>query len=258
MSKEPTNPSLKASIGLVKRVPGGQFTRGSRFHLRESPARIITLPEFEIAHVQVTVNQYSAFVESGSIGEERWWDETGWNWLHGKEDGWGRDDRFTPDAWQVQKKRPHHPVTGVTWYEARAYCAWLSNQKSQTIRLPTEDEWEYAARGEDGRPFPWGETFDSSLANTLESGNQDTVEAGSFEGDISPFEVHDMGGNVQEWTASEYIPLPGEVYPSEVLYVARGGSFNDGAFGARVSYRRAYPPGFFYPFLGFRVVVAHL
>ena len=65
----------------------------------------------------------------------------------------------------------------------------------------------------------------------------------------------DMAGNVQEWTASRYVPLSGEVLPAQVMFVARGGSFNDSVFGSRTSYRRAYPPGYFYPFLGFRVVV---
>ncbi len=83
----------------------------------------------------------------------------------------------------------------------------------------------------------------------------DTVDATSLPGDISPFEVMDLAGNVQEWTSSAYTPLPDEVYASRVLFVARGGSFNDTAFGARTSYRRAYPPGYFYSFLGFRVVV---
>ena len=75
--------------------------------------------------------------------------------------------------------------------------------------------------------------------------------------DTSPYGVLDMAGNVQEWTASPYQPLPGEVYPPGDLFVARGGSFNDTAYGARTSYRRAYPPGYFYPYLGFRVVVEH-
>lgn len=246
--------SAKASIGLVKRIPGGYLRMGSRFHPREYPPRLVYVKEFEIAHVPVTVNQYAVFLDSGAMDQPRWWTQEGWAWRQGQRDGWGREDRSKPDRWEMQK-RPHHPVVGVTWYEAQAYCAWLSYQKKQLVRLPSEEEWEYAARGDDGRPFPWGEEFDPALANTQESERYETVEAGSMPGDVSPFGVLDLAGNVQEWTASPYQPLPDEAFPAQTLFVARGGSFNDTAYGCRTSYRRAYPPGYFYPFLGFRVVV---
>jgi formylglycine-generating enzyme required for sulfatase activity len=252
--EKPAHISSKASIGFVKAIPGGEVQMGSRFHPREE-RRIVHLAAFEIAHATVTVNQYSAFLESQAASQERWWSQEGWAWVAGISDGWGRENRKIPDAWEVQAKRPFRPVVGITWYEAEAYCNWMTYQKKRPVRLPSEEEWEYAARGEDGRPFPWGEYFDANLTNTLESGLLDTVDAGSLPGDNSPFGVMDMAGNVQEWTASRYVPLSGEVLPAKVMVVARGGSFNDSVFGSRVSYRRAYPPGYFYPFLGFRVVV---
>lgn len=227
---------------------------GSRFHIREE-RRSVPLAAFEIAHAPVTVNQYAAFLDNRAAEQERWWSSEGWAWLQGGLGGWGRENRQIPDAWEEQVKRPYRPVVGVTWYEADAYCRWITYQKKRPVRLPAEEEWEYAARGEDGRPFPWGELFDASLANTLESGRMDTVDAGSLPGDTSPFGVLDMAGNIQEWTTSRYFPFPGELVPAEILYVARGGSFNDSVFGSRTSYRRAYPPGYYYPYLGFRVVV---
>lgn len=227
---------------------------GSRFHPREE-RRMIRLPAFEMAHAPVTVSQYAAFLDAKAADQEGWWSQEGWAWLKGNLNGWGRENRKIPDAWEIQVKRPYRPVVGVTWYEAEAYCNWMRYQKKRPVRLPTEEEWEYAARGEDGRPFPWGEYFDANLTNTLESGRLDTVDAGSLPGDMSPFGVMDMAGNVQEWTASRYTPLSGEVHPAPELFVARGGSFNDSVFGSRTSYRRAYPAGYFYPFLGFRVVV---
>jgi len=247
--------STKASIGLVKRIPSGTFQMGSRFHLRESPRRTVSVSEFQIAHAPVTVNQYAAFVDSGAVQEKRYWSAEGWLWLNGDSDGWGREDRKVPEGWEAQLKKSVHPVTGLTAYEAEAYCAWLGSVKNKAVRLPTEQEWEYAARGDDGRPFPWGEEFNAQLTNTVETEIFSTVEAASLAGDISPFGVMDMGGNVQQWTSSIYTPLPKEVLPPGPLRVARGGSFNDTVFGARTSYRRAYPPGFFYPFLGFRIVV---
>jgi iron(II)-dependent oxidoreductase len=234
--------SIKASIGLTQRIPGGYFYMGSRFHLREFPTRQVMVNEFDIANMPVTVGQYKIFVEAGACKQERWWSKSGWAWVNGFSDGWGREDRSIPDAWSIQKRRESHPVVGITWYEADAYCNWLSYIKKKTIRLPQEQEWEYAARGNDGRPYPWGEEFDSSFTNTLQA-------------DSSPFDVHDMAGNIQEWTSGEYNPVADELFPAGVLHVARGGSFNDTAFGSRTSYRRGYPSGYFFSFLGFRIVV---
>ena len=248
----------QASIGLLKRIPGGDFHIGSRFHRRESPARVASVAEFEIAHVPVIVRQYAVFVESKAVNDGKWWSEEGWAWLNGELDGWGRNNRYRPDNWEAQKAFPVRPVTGVSAYEAEAYCAWLGSVKGKLIRLPTEEEWELAARGDDGRPFPWGEEFDSILANTAEHENGDVMDAATLPGDISPFGVMDMCGNVQQWTSSVYTPIEGEAYPPGPLRVARGGSFNDTLYGSRTSYRRAYPPGYFYPFLGFRVVVRNV
>lgn len=243
------------SIGLTKRIPGSFFRMGSRFHTREQPSRVMQVAEFQIAHVPVTVSQYEAFIDDQAIREKRWWSEAGWEWFNARADGWGRKDRRAPDGWVAQLNKPAHPVTGVTYFEAEAYCRWIGSVKNKKVRLPTEIEWEYAARGDDGRPFPWGEDFEARLVNTLEGEIAATVEAASMPGDSSPFGVMDMCGNVQQWTASVYDPVPAEVTPPGVLYVARGGSFNDTVFGSRTSYRRGYPPGFFYPFLGFRIVV---
>jgi iron(II)-dependent oxidoreductase len=247
--------SNKASIGLTQRIPGGYFYMGSRFHPREAPSRQVNVNEFDIVSMPVTVGQYKIFVEASACRDEHWWSKAGWAWVNGLTDGWGRDDRQVPDAWNIQKRRDSHPVVGVTWYEVEAYCNWLSFIKKKTIRLPLEQEWEYAARGSDGRPYPWGEEFDAAITNTLETGIFDTVEAASRQADSSPFDVHDMAGNVQEWTSSEYTPLAGETFPLGILRVARGGSFNDTSFGSRTSYRRAYPPGYYFSFLGFRIVV---
>jgi formylglycine-generating enzyme required for sulfatase activity len=250
-----TDYSSKASIGLTRKVPTGTFRMGSRFHPRENPPRYVFVAEFEIAHAPVTVSQYAVFLDSKGVDDRRWWSEVGWAWRQGQVDGWGRENRSRPDAWPVQQKRAFRPVVGVTAYEAEAYCAWLSDVKGKAVRLPTEEEWEYAARGDDGRPFPWGEEFDPTLTNTAESELSDCVDVASMPGDVSPFAVLDMCGNVQQWTSSAYTPIPKEIVPPGALCVARGGSFNDTVFGSRTSYRRAYPPGFFYPFLGFRIVV---
>ena len=247
--------SQRASIGLTRRIPSGNVRMGSRFHPREEPPRSVFVREFEIGHVPVTVNQYAAFVLSGAYDDPASWSETGWAWRSGNLPGWGRQNRSEPDNWGTQKRRFHHPVTGITFYEAEAYCAWIGEIKRKKVRLPTEEEWERTARGDDSRPFPWGESFEPSAANTLENARGSTVGTGSMARDASPFQVHDMAGNVQEWTASPYTPLEDEVFPQTDLRTVRGGSFNDTAYGARTSYRRGYPAGYFYPYLGFRLVV---
>jgi formylglycine-generating enzyme required for sulfatase activity len=253
-----TSLSSKPSIGLTKRIPSGYPRLGSRFHPRESPPHVARIVEFEIAYAPVTVSQYAAFLTNGGMDEPRWWSTAGWAWRQATSEGWGRAAREQPDGWEAQCDRPYHPVVGVTWYEAEAYCAWISAEKKRQARLPAEEEWEYAARGEDGRPFPWGEEFDPAATNIFDSGRHETSEVASLPGDTSPFGVMDMCGNVQEWTSSPYRSLAGEVFPPGPLYVARGGSYNDTVFGARASYRRAYPPGYFFPFLGFRLVLETL
>lgn len=247
--------SAKASVGLLKRVPAGVFRMGSRFHPRESPPRLMQVSEFQIAHVPVTVSQYAIFIDSKAVKDKQWWGDDGLDWLNGRSDGWGREDRLAPEGWEAQLKKPFRPITGITAYEAEAYCRWLGSIKNKSVRLPTETEWEYAARGDDGRPFPWGEEFNAEFTNTVEGESLDSMNAGSKAGDVSPFGLMDMCGNVQQWTSSVYTPLQAESVPPGPLRVARGGSFNDTIFGSRTSYRRGYPPGFFYPFLGFRIVV---
>ena len=245
----------RASIGTLKRIPAGVFRMGSRFHWREQPARLVQVDEFQIAQVPVTVSQYSPFVDSKAVRDKQWWSPEGWDWFTCRVDGWGRKDRGMPDGWEAQLKRPFRAVTGVTAFEAEAYCAWLGAVKNQAIRLPTEEEWEYAARGDDSRPFPWGDEFVPTFANIVEGEHFALLDAGSLVHDASPFGVLDMCGNAQQWTSSAYTLLPKEVVPPGPLRVVRGGSYNDTAFGARTSYRRAYPTGFFFPYLGFRIVV---
>jgi formylglycine-generating enzyme required for sulfatase activity len=225
----------RASIGLTRRIPSGSVRMGSRFHPREDPPHTEFVREFEIGHVPVT--------------------DEGWAWRQGDLPGWGREDRSQPDAWKIQARRFHHPVTGITRYEAEAYCRWIGKIKKKSVRLPTEEEWERTARGGDTRPYPWGEEFDPAYANTLESEKGSTVGTGSITQDASPFGVHDLAGNIQEWTASVYEALADETIPPVPHAVVRGGSYNDTAYGARTSYRRGYPHGYFYPYLGFRLVV---
>ena len=101
-----------------------------------------------------------------------------------------------------------HPVMDVSWQDAQAFCRWLSVQTGQRYRLPTEAEWEKAARGTDGRTFPWGNTFDIQCCNVKESGLGSTTPVGSYPAGASPYNVLDMAGSVWEWTQSLQAPYP--------------------------------------------------
>jgi formylglycine-generating enzyme required for sulfatase activity len=255
VSRRPADAGVKGSVGLLRRIPGGPFMMGSRFHPREAPRREVFVAEFEITHVPVTVAQYSAFMDSGGYAQKAFWSEAGWAWRQRQANGWGRGDRSQPDDWVNQQPHSAFPVTGVTAFEAEAYCAWLGGQRNRVVRLPTEAEWEKAARGEDSRPWPWGESFRAGQTNTYENNVVGTLEVGRYPDDASPYGVLDMAGNVQDWTGSSYTPAEDEPFPAGPLRVARGGSWNDTAYGARTTHRQAYPPGFYFAFLGFRLVV---
>jgi formylglycine-generating enzyme required for sulfatase activity len=185
-------------------IPAGEFTMGSdrdphRLNLAE-PAHKVDLPEYEIDVYEVTNAQFARFqIESDYEAEGDWRSY----YKIGRED---------------------YPVANVTWNDAMAYCEWAGK------RVPTEAEWEKAARGNEELSYPWGEVFDWRKANTNEHGVRDTMEVGSMPEDISPYEVYDMMGNVQEWTADELTPYPESeaVDPSvftKNLIVVRGGSY---------------------------------
>jgi formylglycine-generating enzyme required for sulfatase activity len=151
---------------------------------------------------------------------------------------------------------PARPVVGVNWYEAEAYCNWLSAITGHAFRLPREMEWEKAARGTDGREYPWGEKFDSTLCNTNESYIYTTTPVGLYPGGISPFGVFDASGNVWEWTGDWYEMYPGGE-PSddfgEKYRVVRGGSWGGNRVHARCGCRGGLVPVYFPDVLGFRL-----
>ncbi|MBS1786290.1 MAG: SUMF1/EgtB/PvdO family nonheme iron enzyme [Acidobacteria bacterium] len=184
----------------MKAIPGGRFMMGrndgSEF---EKPAHEVTVAPFFIDTYEVTNEQYAEFVR--------------------------RANRNIPDHW-VNGAPPsgedRFPVVNVTWYDARDYCEWRGK------RLPTEEEWEFAARGRENLLYPYGNQWKPQFSSASPSPEQigKLSAVGSYPGGASPFGVLDMAGNVAEWTVSDYRPYPGSpAKPDEGNKIQRGGSF---------------------------------
>jgi len=233
---------LDASDDL-RLVPAGEFTMGSDQQGDEKPMHQVTLESFFAEKYPVTNALYARFIEAGGYENEQWWTRAGWEWAR-------RMGRTQPAFWDDEKwNRPEYPVVGVTWYEAWAYAHWAGR------RLLTEAEWEKAARGADGRAYPWGDEFDGEKCNVGtgkmfgQSGGTTPVGQYSPAGD-SPYGCVDMAGNVWEWTSSLYQPYPyraddgRESVEVQGDRVERGGSWFNALPYARCAVRCHLPPDY--------------
>ncbi|WP_300449131.1 SUMF1/EgtB/PvdO family nonheme iron enzyme [Accumulibacter sp.] len=226
-------------------IPAGEFTMGEA-----EAAHRVRLPAYAIARVPVSNAQYALFVQATGYDPPEYW--------NGK---------------RPPRNREAHPVVEVSWHDALAYCRWLSEATRRPIGLPSEAEWEKAARGDaDARAYPWGDVFDAARCNVGGSGFDGTTPVGVFAHGASPYGCLDMAGNVWEWTRSLWGKDPQKptfVYPyaasdpkredlnapDDVYRVVRGGSWYFLRGFARCAYRYGFRPGFRYVFLGFRVVL---
>ncbi len=227
-------------------VPAGDFIMGSDDDYNyEKPRRIMRLEHiYQIAQYPVTYVQFQAFVDSGSYDDPAWW----------------RDLAADGDDKHVQEqafKFANHPRETVNWYQAVAFTRWLSAKLDMNIRLPTEFEWERAARGTDGRTYPYGDVFDAAKGNTYDTGVGQTSAVGLFPDGGSPVGALDLSGNVWEWCLSAYEkPAPdahAENINSKDRRVYRGSSWKNDEILARATYRAPRNPDQYGNPLGFRV-----
>jgi eukaryotic-like serine/threonine-protein kinase len=211
-------------------VPKGEFTMGSdKGSSDQRPAHQVFLDSYYIDKFEVTNALYKRCIEVAVC------------------------DPPTNTTYYYNSQYAQHPVVYMNWDMAKEYCEW------RDALLPTEAEWEKAARGEDGRTLPWGEGFSANYSNYgLIIG--DTKPVGSYPDGISPYGAYDMAGNVSEWVADWYDGYPGNTEVNSnygtTYRVLRGGSWNDYGGILRSAFRQGFYPTASYDFIGFRCAKA--
>ena len=225
-------------------ISAGAFTMGTiptglRKTDPEEPQRSVTLDAYAIGTYHVTNTQYTQFVETTGYPPPLFW----------------TDERFNGEDC---------PVVGVTWYDATNFLTWLRTVTGESYRLPTEAEWEKAARGTDGREYPWGNTWDASRTNTSESKIKKLMPVGSYPQGVSPYGCYDMAGNAYDWCSDWFHAETYKYSPSDNPMgavegrrkVIRGGSWVPrGEFAARCANRAAYEPIRAVHNVGFRIAI---
>ncbi len=218
-------------------IPAGKVTLEDASHYDPPGTKggIYRVEGFFIAKYPITNAQYQVFVDAddGYI-EPRWWDfsEHARQWREGH-----------PAPQKSEWTGADLPRTNITWYEALAFCRWLSHRTGQDITLPTEQQWQRAAQGDDGRQYPWGDEFDEKRCNAKESDIGRTTPVTQYPNGASPYGVLDMSGNVWEWCLTAWgedkVNINGNSHR-----VLRGGSWDDFADFVRAPDRLRYDPDF--------------
>jgi formylglycine-generating enzyme required for sulfatase activity len=248
-------------------IPPGKFIGGDHQKEYEVKAR------YRIAKYPVTNAQFARFIRAGGYGTPEWWSKDGWDWRINQYETTATEayeKRLLEQRPAVRRDRPFYwdrlewnnpiaPVVGVSWFEAEAYCNWLTQEPSSlaipqgyVVRLPSEDEWEKAARSTDGREYPWGDEFSFSRANVAQEIAQGHGPSAvcAYPLGASSTGVWDMSGNVWEWTASWY--------QQDKTRVLHGGAWSHDPSSARCAARLRNFPDLFDDNIGFRCVIARI
>ncbi|HXH12241.1 MAG TPA: SUMF1/EgtB/PvdO family nonheme iron enzyme [Alphaproteobacteria bacterium] len=208
----PTASSPVTDEGEMVLIPAGEFTMGHPGSYDTQPVGRIPLPAFYIDKYEVTNKRYKRFIDAT-----------------GHKVPWSLEPAAEPYKWDWQARmyptgKGDDPVVLVSWEDAKAFCAWAGKS------LPTEAQWEKAARGANGKSYPWGNDWLDKHANTIESGLRQTSPVGMFERDISEYGVYDMAGNVSEWVEDWFVMYSGNSFTNydagEKYKVLRGGSWD--------------------------------
>jgi formylglycine-generating enzyme required for sulfatase activity len=211
----------------------------------------ISKKDYSIAKYPITNAQFAKFIEAGGYKNKQWWTQAGWQ--QREKDNWTEPRYWGDSKWNGAEQ----PVVGVSWYESVAFCLWLSETTGEKIMLPTEDQWQYAAQGDDGRTYPWGNDWDCKRCNNSVKpcDSNVTTPVKQYEGKgNSPFGVVDIAGNVWEWCLTDYNNKTNDINSDATLRVLRGGSWLDvGSVSFRCDYRDWFLPINWLDFGGFRL-----
>lgn len=286
-------------------VPAGTFRMGTNAEEEEQmkaqevsvyddekPAHEVYVSDFSIGKFPVTNLEYAAFYEDQGYDTEAYWSKDGWAWRTGKFDSkvseiedkdlrenyesWLEDRpvdlRDKPFYWDnPQWNTPNLPVVGVSWFEAEAFCKWLSQKTGKTYRLPTEAEWEKTARGAGNTIWSWGDTWNGEFCNNADNDTKETLSrtspVGMYLQGASSYGALDMIGNVWEWCSDWYDEELYQKLPEETVKdptgassgnsrVVRGGSWGFNRDNARCAVRFRSKPVTYGFNLGFRVVLS--
>jgi len=245
-------------------IPEGPFLLGTsedsegEHKPHESPQVTLDLPAFEIARFPVTVAEYRRFIDDGGYRRKELWRDLGWTW---REENRIELPRFFSEDERAEWHpylTANRPVVGASFYEAEAFARWAN------ARLPTEAEWEKAARGPDGHEYPWGDDWIDDAAGHREVGPRKTVPVGVFPKGESPYGALDMVGSIWQWCADvfdahlyeridEHTPRGEDEALVAGHRTVRGGAWNTLRYSLRCANRNSYPATARFSNLGFRI-----
>ncbi len=229
---------------LDEKAYGHSVTRQQGWYDDEAKLQKVFLPEYQITKTAITNGQYEKFLAETRnrrpwVGADTW---AGYKLVH----PYSRAQRHNWSGRKAPAGRRNHPVVLVAYKDVLAYADWLSKKTGDTWRLPSEKEWEKAARGTDGRYFPWGDKYDPNLLNSNDKGPFDTMPVGSFDKGASPFGLLDGAGQVFEWTST---PV------GKNRHRVKGGSWDDKGCGVcRAAASHSRPDYLKHILVGFRLV----
>ncbi len=216
-------------------------------YLKKDQPRTVHVPAFRIAKYPITNAQFAGFIEWGGYQERRWWTDDGWEMC--VKFGWTAPRDWHDPAWNGADQ----PVVGVSWYESFAFTQWLTDLTGKPIHLPTDAEWQRAAQGDDGRAYPWGNTWDGRRCHHSVGRDwrkRETTPVHHFDAlGSSSYGVCDLAGNVSEWCLTD--AKRGSNHPHRLL---RGGSWrDDDPVFFRIDRRETMTPHESNRYIGFRV-----